>query len=151
MFFIDSGNIVPIAKHREGLLPLQYDVFKSITWSYDGMFAFVMLHNASIMRMSTDPAVATNGKWSVRRSTEPVHCQSGNQVCVALPTPADNSQDAIALICTLTRCNPNIAYLLRVRVDGQRLGIKMTTTENGPAHEVPGVYAILPKPSILRI
>jgi hypothetical protein len=143
--FYASSNLISI--QREG--PYSYDVFKSISWSWDGQYAFVMLHNASIMRMPADlssPDKSVKGLWSVPREGEPVYCEQGRKMCVTLPQASVQDERAITHICTLSVCSPDkAALLLRVLANGERLKVKKESNQNGPAHQVPGtVYLALP-------
>lgn len=135
-----------IMRHKEAELPLPFDVFKSMTWSQDGNSLYVMLRNASIMKMQVSPASSQsiNGKWSQPNlNNEPVACPTANHVCVSLPQLlSSDPQTRISMICTLSMCSPpstNMTYLVRVMANGNRLGIKTQTTSDGPSHQLPGI------------
>ena len=123
----------PVMEHFTSTQPLTYNIFKSLTWSMDGNFLYVLQRDGSIMRMQVMPAGSRTIQpaWSASSAAEtPCMHSASKSMCIAMPSSLKLS---IGLICTIDICTTNVrtSYLVRIKNSGERLPVSLA------AHSAP--------------
>lgn len=119
-----STNTNPVLDFYEAQVPLNYAVFKALTWSMEGNILYVLAYDGSIMKM--DPSAKTSIRtWALAPNVattleNPCQHPSSFSSCIALPVIQTQSQQ-IALICSFDSCTTGnrFSYLVRILNTGE--------------------------------